>query len=594
MADQIVPFYLVVDENVPERDALLSTVSACKYYFSTAAKEKPLSQDLTRLCVIGFSRDARIVLPLSRPAAFATEGTLSSRPSAGSCYGAAFRLLKATIARDAAVLTDGQAKVSQPVVFFVSGNASADDWLPAHRQLLGSSWPPAILAFGYGAADAETLAQVANGRAFKLDSSLGPGTGMMKVLGILSAAIGGYGHSGGANRQVHVPSSVEGFTSLPPTAPGADDQSAADPTPKRDESPPSANAAGGRRLTAAGLGAKVLAAVAVPPTPPATPAARPAPPPARQTPAPTSPARWAFPDRPAIGHRPQGQPMPPLLLPDGRIKAPEITLDGADTDALSVRGASLRGADHRAKGASRQDALGVYQLRHGEVEAVLGCVADGADDAPLSHLGAAESCRLLADETQRRLPDLFAAPTAADLAPVCQDLVAAVADRLVRLAVSMRVPPGALSNTLAAAAVETSGDPGQRRYFTLVGGDCIARWLNADREPRLFAYDSVAEFGIEGAAGTALPASSWTATQHKLESDEVLVLSTGGLTKLLRDQEIRDGLATWWLAGTVPGLQEFAWQLSFRHASPDSQADDRTAICFWPRQPSPASHGGDQ
>ena len=181
-------------------------------------------------------------------------------------------------------------------------------------------------------------------------------------------------------------------------------------------------------------------------------------------------------------------PRQPYLsgLPRHWHAVPDTVLDGADLVHLSVRGASLRGASHRTDGAARQDAMGIYPVAADGIEAVLGCVADGVDDEPLSHLGAEQACLILRDEVRARLPLLLSwqpggswqpndvpGDTRDEIHQVCQDLVRSAADRFAGRASLLKVAPGALSATLAVALVETTGDDeGGHRWMTFTLGDC--------------------------------------------------------------------------------------------------------------------------
>ena len=99
----------------------------------------------------------------------------------------------------------------------------------------------------------------------------------------------------------------------------------------------------------------------------------------------------------------------PRGLPDAASTMPDTVLDGADLSGLVIRGASIRGDDHRYLGATRQDAMGIWALADGQAEAYLVCVADGVGNEPMSQLGSAEACALLRQEAERKLPALLTA-----------------------------------------------------------------------------------------------------------------------------------------------------------------------------------------
>ena len=65
-----------------------------------------------------------------------------------------------------------------------------------------------------------------------------------------------------------------------------------------------------------------------------------------------------------------------------------------------------------------------------------------------------------------------------------------------------------------------------------------------------------------------------------LNSSDMLIICTDGLSNPMRNQDVRAQLAQWWECDRIPGIAQFGWQLSFRAKS---FGDDRTAICVWGR-----------
>jgi pyruvate/2-oxoglutarate dehydrogenase complex dihydrolipoamide acyltransferase (E2) component len=261
--------------------------------------------------------------------------------------------------------------------------------------------------------------------------------------------------------------------------------------------------------------------------------------------------------------------------PEDRHKVPDTLLDGADLERLSVRGASLRGDEHRATGVTRQDSAGIYRVRGGEVDAVLGCVADGAANATLSQLGAAEACRLVRDETRQRLPELFGARTAPDLDAVCEDLVESVDRRLARRATFLKAEPADLATALTAAVVETSAGPDGHRYVVFLVGHGTAWQLSGERFTALLPRARARKPGLRAEVLSAEPPFVATGL---LPPGSTLIVCTTGLARPFSEPEITERIAAWWGRGPVPSLIEFGWQLSFHQAG---YADDRSAVCFW-------------
>ena len=120
-------------------------------------------------------------------------------------------------------------------------------------------------------------------------------------------------------------------------------------------------------------------------------------------------------------------PGPPLVGPEPNLrsdlrglsddwhKVPDTVLDGADVGDLAIRGASVRGDAHRYESNTRQDAMDISRVRDGEIDVMLGCVADGVSREPLSQVGAAQACLLVRDEVRQRLSVLLAVDSAPDV-----------------------------------------------------------------------------------------------------------------------------------------------------------------------------------
>lgn len=271
----------------------------------------------------------------------------------------------------------------------------------------------------------------------------------------------------------------------------------------------------------------------------------------------------------------------PRGLPSERFKVADTLLDGADLPGLFVRGASLRGDEHRYFGTTRQDSLSICHVSHGQAKAYLACVADGVGSEPLSQYGSALVCELARDAVIARLSSLFTAEPTKGLRDLCQDLAAELAEQLTGEANVLDVPARALSTTLVAAVVEAEpADPARRQCAVFAVGDSPAFLLRAGEFHPLLADQHDTE--ITSTETRALPtaAGQVAVSRGDLIPGDMLLICTDGLSNPMRNPATMDQLVAWWGAGEVPSIPEFGWQLSFRVKS---YGDDRTAICFWNR-----------
>ena len=694
MPAKVRPFYLVCDISVQRRASYLDALNEGLRGLPAVIARRPSVDRSVRFGLITYTHVAWVELPLSRLSQVAGLPALRFGLTAGGPrYDAPLQLLRSEINRDIARLTAENTPVARPTVFFLTAGKPTHEWDLDYLALFDKSQPPErrphIVAFGYNFAERPDLRQLGNAGAFIHDPHQDPESSLKQLAQSLTAlivdSVDVADTDADGNPVGIIPQEINGFIKLdrlpaelgrppversepPPGRPAtlarflqrtvnAVDQFlpsfAQDPASPDRASPDQATAAQAPRepappvlqpahhalqtgqLPRAGTSqappvAAVEASVPVPPSVPA-----PKEPDLVQSP------RDAEQSSSPRTHRAAGRDFPePYLggLPRHWHAVPDTVLDGADLWQLSVRGASLRGSRHRADGVARQDAMGIYPVTADGIEAVLGCVADGVDDEPLSHLGAEQACLILRDEVRARLPQLFSwqprdAPSGAkeEIDQVWQDLVQSAAERLIGRAALLKVAPGALSASLAVALVETTADDaGWRRWMTFTLGDCDAFLLDGSElddsvpnagtclscsaksgdpvfasedgycpscgrrivagdthltlEPNYVAWDlSLASPLIAGVHAATFPVGSAgpaTVTLGGVRGQHTLGICSGGLAPSSRSPDILSQLIMRWLAEQVPTLPEFASQLSF---SSSWYTADRTAICFWGR-----------
>ncbi|MGW5211147.1 vWA domain-containing protein [Streptomyces sp. NPDC004051] len=215
---QILPFYMVCDESGSMAgggvDAINSALPDLHHEIST----NPSVADKTRFALIGFSTQASVLQPL----ADLSELTQLPSLSAGgvTSFGAAFRLLKDTIEKDVAALKAEGHDVYRPVVFFLSDGIPTDEgWRTALDDLNAFRYAPKIIAFGISDADAATITEVANFKAFiQKDDSISPAIALREFASSITRSIVNSATSmaaqGGEGFDLQVEEHVPGFTSL--------------------------------------------------------------------------------------------------------------------------------------------------------------------------------------------------------------------------------------------------------------------------------------------------------------------------------------------------------------------------------------------
>lgn len=215
---QILPFYMVCDESGsmsgPPIDAINSALPDLHQEIST----NPTVADKTRFALIGFSDDAKVLQPLVDLSELEELPALTA--GGVTSYGNAFRTLQQSIEQDVAALKSEQHEVYRPVAFFLSDGVPTDSgWEQALKDLTSSRYGPKIIAFGIGEADAGTISQVANFRAFmQQDSSASPATALREFAASLTRSIvrsaGSIPADGGDGFALAVDDTVPGFSTV--------------------------------------------------------------------------------------------------------------------------------------------------------------------------------------------------------------------------------------------------------------------------------------------------------------------------------------------------------------------------------------------
>jgi serine/threonine protein phosphatase PrpC len=286
-------------------------------------------------------------------------------------------------------------------------------------------------------------------------------------------------------------------------------------------------------------------------------------------------------------------PLPDSPAETSGLAVPDTVLDGAEFPGLTIRGASLRGDDHHARQEVRQDSMGMWRLWDGETAAILVCAADGVGSQPLSHLGSAHACAALAKRIGRDVTRLFQAAEddslaelaglaePAGLAELAGHIVADVCRAIEEVARQQGVEPKALSTTLAAAVVEASpAAEDEHRFVVFNVGDATAFVLRDGEFRPCLDGGHDADAPITSSGTWALPASVGPVgtAAGVIGPGDMLMVCTDGMSNPMLNRDVREQLARWWGGGTVPGLPEFGWQLSYRVRT---FSDDRTAVCVW-------------
>lgn len=216
---QVLPFYLLCDESYSMDGDPIQALNDALPKLHREIGTNPVVSEKAHFCIIGFSDDAQVVLPLSDISTIQHMPTLTVR--GGTSFGAAFRMLKDQIDRDVADLKSQGHQVFRPSVFFLTDGYATDggSWESDYDILVDSSNPyhPQIISFGFGDADQDALTQVATLKAFMADGSITPDVALAEFASTLARTIvkSATNVNTDGSMRLLVPEKIEGYTELP-------------------------------------------------------------------------------------------------------------------------------------------------------------------------------------------------------------------------------------------------------------------------------------------------------------------------------------------------------------------------------------------
>lgn len=218
MSQQVLPFYLVCDESSSMSGEPVEAINRSLPWLHREIGGDPRVSGRARFCLVSFSHEAHVLLPLADLSAVTSIPALT--PGGGTSYRVVLDLLRETIDKDVAALRHDGHQVLRPAVFFLTDGRPNDagEWPAAHRRVTDPSWDPRpdILTFGLGLADAPTIRRVATDRGFIADGTLGPGRALREFARSLIRSMAGSAAStadGGMSPEL--PGEVPGFTAIP-------------------------------------------------------------------------------------------------------------------------------------------------------------------------------------------------------------------------------------------------------------------------------------------------------------------------------------------------------------------------------------------
>ncbi|HMC39272.1 MAG TPA: VWA domain-containing protein [Acidimicrobiales bacterium] len=163
----VFPFYICLDVSASMAGEPIDSVNRQMPRLRASVGEDPAVSEVIRLGVVTFSDVARSVLPLCDLSLVEAVPEVSAQGR--TSYAAVFDHLRHVIEEDYQKSRAAGDRWYRPAVIFISDGHPTDDperWRSALARLSDPGWKrrPNVLAFGFGEADPQILAEVAAGR----------------------------------------------------------------------------------------------------------------------------------------------------------------------------------------------------------------------------------------------------------------------------------------------------------------------------------------------------------------------------------------------------------------------------------------------
>jgi uncharacterized protein YegL len=162
----VMPFYLICDVSYSMTRDMAALNEGVKR-LRRAIVSQPVVDDVAQVCVMSFSDDAKVVMPMGQ---MSESDAPTLKVEGGTNYGMAFRALAEVIGEDSAMLKDQGYKVYRPCAFFLTDGLPNDrDWHQTFTSTLtydrktgvGMRAHPIFVPFGFREAREDVLRQLA-------------------------------------------------------------------------------------------------------------------------------------------------------------------------------------------------------------------------------------------------------------------------------------------------------------------------------------------------------------------------------------------------------------------------------------------------
>lgn len=261
---------------------------------------------------------------------------------------------------------------------------------------------------------------------------------------------------------------------------------------------------------------------------------------------------------------------------------PDTVADGWSTNAMTLRGVSLRGHLHRYSGWPRQDDFAIHHLPGGEVIVL---VADGVSQSTQAHLGASIAVKQAAEWLRSRVTN---SPADLDWRALAQDVAYALAVSA-KMLFDLNEPDPVramqeLSTTLVGGVIQPVEDGVVQAHLFSIGDS--GAWVLTDAGDfiEVLGGKTTSEAGLSSAEVAALPQipEQLPSTTIEIRHGDILLVGSDGIGDPLGSGTgsvgdlLREVLSPYW----PPSLVELSHAVDFSRENFD---DDRTLVALWPR-----------
>lgn len=157
---QVIPFYFLADVSYSMEGDPINALNNLLPAVKEAMQQNPAVSDMIRFCLMSFSDDVKVELPLSDLTDISTSSLPTLELRGGTSFSSALNRLRTEIMKDFSQLKADGFLVKRPVALFLSDGGPTEsemEWKNAFEALTNMNVFPNLVPIGIGDCDREVM-----------------------------------------------------------------------------------------------------------------------------------------------------------------------------------------------------------------------------------------------------------------------------------------------------------------------------------------------------------------------------------------------------------------------------------------------------